>query len=179
MRARPVGLHQGDAVGGQCRAHRVSFQHQRLVGLAGQAPVRGDIDKDDLPVRHKPRDLGADKALPGKSAAVRRVDTKGAATSASPASSAAPDRRGPRDRRLSNSSPVTLHCDADTQAWEISVAHDRLTARLDETPGYQRWMDTYIAQANAYGETLGRAPIASRAPVALAPVPPISPPHRR
>ena len=58
---------------------------------------------------------------------------------------------------------------ADAQAGEVGAAHDRLTARLAETPGYQSWMDTYIAQANAFAQTLGRAPIAARAPVARGP----------
>ena len=58
---------------------------------------------------------------------------------------------------------------ADAQAGDTAAAHDRLTARLAETPGYQPWMDTYIAQANAFGETLGRAALAARAPVAPGP----------
>ena len=70
---------------------------------------------------------------------------------------------------VSNPAAVFYLAIADAQAGEIATAHDRLTARLAETPGYQRWMDTYIAQANAYGEALGRAPIASRAPVAPGP----------
>ncbi|CUH81906.1 MULTISPECIES: c-type cytochrome biogenesis protein CcmI [Tropicibacter] len=70
---------------------------------------------------------------------------------------------------LSNPAAAFYLAIADAQAGEVGAAHDRLTARLAETPGYQPWMDTYIAQANAFAQTLGRAPIASRAPVARSP----------
>src|SRR3546814_10407264 len=53
-RQGPVATHAHYVGAVEARAHRLVVEHQLLVHLAGDAPLRGDVDEDHLPSGHQP-----------------------------------------------------------------------------------------------------------------------------
>lgn len=74
-----------------------------------------------------------------------------------------------RARSLSPDNPAAVYYKAVAleQSGESSAAHDLLVARLNSADGFAPWMEVFVGQANAIGETLGRPRIdlASFAPM--------------
>lgn len=80
-----------------------------------------------------------------------------------------------RARSLSPDNPAAVYYKAVAleQSGESSAAHDLLVARLNSADGFAPWMEVFVGQANAIGQTLGRPRIdlASFAPMMRQAVP--------
>ena len=73
----PVALHDGDSVLCKQQCGGLGFDHRPFVGLAGQAPVGGEVDEDRRPRLRQGHGLGLVEGLPVEQR--RRLDTVRAA----------------------------------------------------------------------------------------------------